>query len=661
MVDSSNSGQYLLKWKDPAGATQERALPDGELTVGRSSSCGLVLADPKVSREHARLRVGGRDVLIEDLGARNGILVNGDRVSSADLRIGDEIKVGDVTFQLTTAGQTVAAVDQTQLLATSAEGTVILEAQVRDAEATQILAPVAAPAPAPSQRGLVPDDLLRSPIISEADLIANGVEVKTAEYAALGGGMGSFMFVDTLRNSGVPASEIAVISNEARPYGRYRRLVQNSQIPDRERLRSNSESCPDNIWGFPGYAVREIFRETLRLNLRLAATIAWKIFGEPTIAPTFTPKTGDVWRAMDRESKRIGYDQMLVMGRLRAIRKTKEGRLLAVVSQSDETSRKHMAVSAKIMQMALGYPSLQFLPDLAEFREKYGDRRKVVNAYEDHSHVYEHLRQHGGTVVLRGRGIVASRIIQRLWEERKTNPNILVIHLHRSKLTGGHRWGLSSRGVQDEFEFQPFNWPKSNWTGQSRALLERSSDEERKRLLEIWGGTTTADRPDWKKMVRRGLKEGWYRAEYGVVQEVTPGEQGGVVTRISSGVIRGGFLELHADFVIDCTGLIAAPERAPILADLIQTYQLPKNALGRIWVSNEFEIEAMRHENAHIYACGAIILGGPFATVDSFLGLQYAALRAVRHMRRFHPKKLRKLNGLYSVWKWIKYAVGASP
>lgn len=646
---------FLLRWSDAEGVAQERELPQGELILGRSSSCGLVLPDQKISHQHARLRVDGQSVLIEDLGSRNGTFVNGERVESADLGVGDEIRLGDTTIRLMTPG-----IEETRVAA-SAEGTVVLDTRVRDPDATQILAPVAPAAPAPRETGLVPDEILRSPIISEAELLANGVEVKLAEYAALGGGIGSFVWVDVLRNSGVPVADIAVASNEEKPYGRYRRLVQNSQIPDHERLRSNSDSCPDNIWGFPGYAVREVWREMLRGNLRLAARVAWQIFGEPTIANTFTPKTEDVWRAMDREAPRIDYYQMLTLGRIRAIRKTREGRLLVVLSQSDERRRKHIAVAAPFMHLALGYPALQFLPDLSEFREKYGDRRKVVAAYEDHSHVYHQLRQDGGTVVLRGRGIVASRIIQRLSEERRNNKDIIVIHLHRSKLKGGHSFGPSSRGVENEFEFQPFNWPKAAWTGQARILLEKSSSEERKRLLDVWGGTTTADRPDWKRIVRDGLREGWYRAEYGVVREVKLGENGKVVTSVTSALAGGGTLELEADFVIDCTGLIAAPERSPVLSDLIETYHIPKNPLGRLHVSNDFEIEEMRHEGAHMYASGAITLGGPYAPVDSFLGLQYSALRAVNHMLRFSPKRLRKLNGPYSFWQWIKWARGVSP
>ncbi len=42
-----------------------------------------------------------------------------------------------------------------------------------------------------------------------------------------------------------------------------------------------------------------------------------------------------------------------------------------------------------------------------------GDFHSVVNAYENHEQVYDHLRKHGGLVLVRGRGIVASRILQR--------------------------------------------------------------------------------------------------------------------------------------------------------------------------------------------------------------------------------------------------------
>ncbi|NOY92723.1 MAG: FHA domain-containing protein [Deltaproteobacteria bacterium] len=54
-------------------------MPSGEFLVGRSSSCNLALDDALVSRKHARFEVGPTGVTVEDLGSRNGVLVNGKR------------------------------------------------------------------------------------------------------------------------------------------------------------------------------------------------------------------------------------------------------------------------------------------------------------------------------------------------------------------------------------------------------------------------------------------------------------------------------------------------------------------------------------------------------------------------------------------------------
>lgn len=252
------------------------------------------------------------------------------------------------------------------------------------------------------------------------------------------------------------------------------------------------------------------------------------------------------------------------------------------------------------------------------------------------------------------------RILQRLWEERRRGSDINVVHLHRSRLTSGHRYGNSRREVEAEWEFQPFNWPKSCWTGEQRETLERASDEERKRLLEIWGGTTTADRRDWRQIVRAALREGWYRPEYGTVRKVLSAEDGRVRTTISQTLFGSGTLELLADFVIDCTGLVASPDRAPVMADLVSTYDLATNPLGRLAVSNAFEIEGMRHGNSRMYAAGATTLGGPHAAVDSFLGVQYAAYRSASAMVG-RLERLRRLQGLHSVGQWTRWATGNRP
>ncbi len=56
-------------------------LPLGEFAIGRSSSCNLALADGLVSRRHAIIHVAPDSVVVEDLGSRNGVAVNGVRIN----------------------------------------------------------------------------------------------------------------------------------------------------------------------------------------------------------------------------------------------------------------------------------------------------------------------------------------------------------------------------------------------------------------------------------------------------------------------------------------------------------------------------------------------------------------------------------------------------
>ena len=58
-----------------------------------------MLDDASVSRRHALVtRRGERTVILDDR-SRNGVYVNGERVSEADLRDGDTIAVGRVQLR----------------------------------------------------------------------------------------------------------------------------------------------------------------------------------------------------------------------------------------------------------------------------------------------------------------------------------------------------------------------------------------------------------------------------------------------------------------------------------------------------------------------------------------------------------------------------------
>jgi serine phosphatase RsbU (regulator of sigma subunit) len=92
---------YRLKVVLPDGSGFERDVSGGELLIGRAADCDLALADPYLSRHHARLRLTDASARVEDLGSANGTLVNGVRMeSTVELKDGDVIRVSDTEVRV---------------------------------------------------------------------------------------------------------------------------------------------------------------------------------------------------------------------------------------------------------------------------------------------------------------------------------------------------------------------------------------------------------------------------------------------------------------------------------------------------------------------------------------------------------------------------------
>lgn len=75
----------------------ERVLPlrQGDNTVGREPGVDVWIDDPAISRRHARVRVSGATVTIEDLGSKNGTFVGEQKVSVATpIGNGDALRFG---------------------------------------------------------------------------------------------------------------------------------------------------------------------------------------------------------------------------------------------------------------------------------------------------------------------------------------------------------------------------------------------------------------------------------------------------------------------------------------------------------------------------------------------------------------------------------------
>lgn len=76
-------------------------LSDGRYTIGRSDDCHIQIDEPTISRHHAHIDVAGDQVSVEDLASRNGLFVNGKRLTKGMLRPGDCLGVGSIELTLT--------------------------------------------------------------------------------------------------------------------------------------------------------------------------------------------------------------------------------------------------------------------------------------------------------------------------------------------------------------------------------------------------------------------------------------------------------------------------------------------------------------------------------------------------------------------------------
>jgi hypothetical protein len=75
-----------------------------ELTIGRAEQSDIPLADPGVSRNHARVVREGDDFIVEDLRSTNGTEVNGQPIRRRRLANGDLLKLASSTLQFRREG-----------------------------------------------------------------------------------------------------------------------------------------------------------------------------------------------------------------------------------------------------------------------------------------------------------------------------------------------------------------------------------------------------------------------------------------------------------------------------------------------------------------------------------------------------------------------------
>ena len=82
-----------------SGSIRGRSIDVGDrpLLIGREATCQVVLAETKVSREHARIVLEQADYFLEDFNSTNGTFVNGNPVNRRrQLHHNDQIHFADV-------------------------------------------------------------------------------------------------------------------------------------------------------------------------------------------------------------------------------------------------------------------------------------------------------------------------------------------------------------------------------------------------------------------------------------------------------------------------------------------------------------------------------------------------------------------------------------
>ncbi|MHC4842310.1 MAG: FHA domain-containing protein [Planctomycetota bacterium] len=82
------------------GRVKSFPLANGINVLGRRHDCDLRIPLMSVSRRHCRINLDNGNVKIRDLDSMNGTSVNGATIDETELKAGDNIKIGPLSFVL---------------------------------------------------------------------------------------------------------------------------------------------------------------------------------------------------------------------------------------------------------------------------------------------------------------------------------------------------------------------------------------------------------------------------------------------------------------------------------------------------------------------------------------------------------------------------------
>ncbi|MCR4315254.1 MAG: FHA domain-containing protein [Planctomycetes bacterium] len=127
-------------------APEEIAVPDRQITIGRSSKCDVIIKSQGVSRQHFAIEKRADGWFLTDLGSKNGVAVDGDRVINAKkVEHGATITFGTVSYRFANI-----SAESSRFHASSA---------IKYSETDEVLQRVSEPATAPADETAMELDL----------------------------------------------------------------------------------------------------------------------------------------------------------------------------------------------------------------------------------------------------------------------------------------------------------------------------------------------------------------------------------------------------------------------------------------------------------------------------------------------------------------------
>lgn len=127
-----------------------------ETLIGRHQDCTLVLQSAQVSRRHAAIVRNDGQFWLQDLNSSNGTFLNGERITTVELKDGDIIKIDQLEFKVLNEETQQADLEQIAEPVPSDEGMPSLAERAKDVAISPQGMPqnVSVPKPAPIPEGV---------------------------------------------------------------------------------------------------------------------------------------------------------------------------------------------------------------------------------------------------------------------------------------------------------------------------------------------------------------------------------------------------------------------------------------------------------------------------------------------------------------------------